>query len=247
MTSGSLSKAAEADYLTEVLRRCGGLGDGRVSDVTVESSRATLLSQIIRLRLSYDGAAANAPRSIILKTGLPERANTRWNGGPNEVAFYTQIAAAMPERGVPRCFEARWDAGGAPMASSPRRPHGVALYPRRLADAPDLGAERADHCRPGPFSRGLVGRSASWRFDRDLARSQRPASFADRVGGVAGYERRALDEDYRLSVLWQAATPVWQAANDIPSWIWWTHLERIFMAIDDLGCRELLTGQPAGA
>ncbi len=53
-------------------------------------------------------------------------------------------------------------------------------------------------------------------------------------------DRRALDDDYRLSVLWQTATPVWQAASDIPTWIWWPHVERIFMAVDDLGCRDLL-------
>jgi len=53
-------------------------------------------------------------------------------------------------------------------------------------------------------------------------------------------DRRALDDDYRLSVLWQTATPVWQAANDIPTWIWRPHVERIFMAVDDLGCHDLL-------
>jgi hypothetical protein len=58
--------------------------------------------------------------------------------------------------------------------------------------------------------------------------------------GVIGYDRRALDYDYRLSVLWQATTPVWQATNNIPPWIWWNNLERIFLAIDDLGCRDLL-------
>ena len=60
--------------------------------------------------------------------------------------------------------------------------------------------------------------------------------------GVTGYDRRALDNDYRLSVLWQIATPVWQAKSNIPPFIWWPHLERIFMAVDDLGCRELLAG-----
>jgi hypothetical protein len=60
--------------------------------------------------------------------------------------------------------------------------------------------------------------------------------------GITGYDRRALDDDYRLSVLWQIATPVWQAANNIPSGIWWHHLQRIFLAIDDLGCRDFLTG-----
>jgi hypothetical protein len=58
--------------------------------------------------------------------------------------------------------------------------------------------------------------------------------------GVAGYDRAALDDDYRLSVLSRITTPVWQAANDIPPVIWWSHLERIFLAVDDLGCRELL-------
>ena len=52
--------------------------------------------------------------------------------------------------------------------------------------------------------------------------------------------RRALDDDYRLSVLLQILTPVLQAAYDIPPWIWWNNLERILLAVDDLGCRELL-------
>ena len=58
--------------------------------------------------------------------------------------------------------------------------------------------------------------------------------------GVANYDRQALDEDYRLAVLWQLGTPVWQAAYDIPPVIWWNNLQRVLLAIDDLGCRELL-------
>jgi hypothetical protein len=96
--------------LTDALRRCGALGDDRVCRVAVESSRATLLSQIIRLRLSYEGGAVAAPGSVILKTGLPERADTKWNSGRQEVAFYAQIAGAMAEPSVPRYFEAVWDA-----------------------------------------------------------------------------------------------------------------------------------------
>ena len=30
--------------------------------------------------------------------------------------------------------------------------------------------------------------------------------------GVSGYDRRALDDDYRLSALWHIVTPVFQAA-----------------------------------
>jgi aminoglycoside phosphotransferase (APT) family kinase protein len=58
--------------------------------------------------------------------------------------------------------------------------------------------------------------------------------------GVGGYDRGALEDDYRLSVLLRSATPVWQWAAGIPPAIWWNNLERIFMAVDDLGCRTLL-------
>jgi hypothetical protein len=58
--------------------------------------------------------------------------------------------------------------------------------------------------------------------------------------GVKGYSRRELNDDYRLSVLWNITTPVWQEANGVPSVIWWNNLERIFLAVDDLDCRELL-------
>jgi hypothetical protein len=40
--------------------------------------------------------------------------------------------------------------------------------------------------------------------------------------------------------LWQIATPVFQSGANIPPVIWWNNFERIFMAVDDLGCREWL-------
>jgi hypothetical protein len=43
-----------------------------------------------------------------LKTGLPERADHIWHGR-QEVAFYSQIAAAMSVRLLPRCFDAHFD------------------------------------------------------------------------------------------------------------------------------------------
>ena len=52
---------------------------------------------------------------------------------------------------------------------------------------------------------------------------------------------QALHDDYRWAALWQTATPVFQAANNIPPVIWWNHMERIMLAVDDLGCRELLS------
>jgi thiamine kinase-like enzyme len=58
--------------------------------------------------------------------------------------------------------------------------------------------------------------------------------------GVSGYDRRALDDEYRLSVLRLITRPVAQAANNIPPRVWWNNLERIMLAVDDLGCRALL-------
>jgi hypothetical protein len=34
--------------------------------------------------------------------------------------------------------------------------------------------------------------------------------------------------------------PVGQEANNIPPRVWWNNLERALLAVDDLGCRELL-------
>src|SRR2546430_2561204 len=106
MTSESLPRVAQAEYLSEALRRSGALNDGRVRDVVVENSKATILSRIMRLRLSYDGVAFGAPSSIILKTGLPERAHAKWNSGRHEVAFYRKRAAARHAGVLPNYIEA---------------------------------------------------------------------------------------------------------------------------------------------
>src|SRR5262249_19026424 len=49
------------------------------------------------------------------------------------------------------------------------------------------------------------------------------------AAGVAGYDRAALADDYRLSVLYQLSRPVWQAVNNLPPVIWWNNLERIML------------------
>jgi len=58
--------------------------------------------------------------------------------------------------------------------------------------------------------------------------------------GVRGYGRETLQEDYRLSVLLCTTLPVWQHGTNIPPMIWWNNFERIHLAVEDLGCRELL-------
>jgi len=351
LTTEPLPSAAHAQHLTDALRRCGVLGEGRVRDVVVESSRPTLLSRIIRLRLTYDDALG-APGSLILKTGLPDRAGELSEAGRREVEFYTQVAAVMPAGLVPRCFEAAWEpdtktwhllledltdthviatAWPLPptMEQCRRILHALArlhaawwddprlgvtvgtwldadtanqlqqkfadrfktfgdrlgdrlsrerrdLYEQFIDAAPHLRARHDSHrnmtvvhgdahvwnnflprdggddvrffdwdaWRIGVASADLAYMMATHWYPERRRRMERPLldfyHAALVAHGVGGYDRRALDDDYRLSVLWQLMTPVWQATVDLPPVIWWSHLERILLAVDDLGCGDLL-------
>ena len=349
----NLPSAAAPERLSKTLRQCGALRDGRVREVVVESSRATLLSRIIRLRLVYEGDARDAPLSVIFKTGLPERLSDSWTGGRQEVAFYTQVAAVMSKCLVPRCFEAHWDSDTNAwhllledltdthvVATTWPLPPTTEQCEQILRALARLHAEWWDHPRLGVSVGAWLDADS---IDQHLQRfTDRFRSFADRLGdrlsrerrdlyeqfidaaprllaryhshqnmsvvhgdahvwnyllprnggddarlfdwdawrigvasgdlaymmathwypdrrrrmerplldhyhatlvahGVRGYDRRALADDYRLSVLWQIMTPVWQSGIGLPPVIWWSHIERIMLAIDDLGCREWLT------
>lgn len=345
-------EAAHSENLTSALRRCGALTNARVSEVAVESARATVLSKIVRLRLTYDRPEAGAPHSLIFKTGLPERLTGGWNGGRQEVAFYAQIATAMPAGLVPRCFEAEWDedtrhwrllfedltdshqiASTWPLPPTQEQCEKIirtwASFHAHWWDDPRLGASIGgwgDGAAVEGFLRHLAERIAqfagrlgdrlprqrrefyeslldsaprllalaqgrrnstivhgdahvwncflprdggddlrlfdwdSWRLGLatdDLAYMMAVHWYPDRrrlmeqplldgyyaelvAHGVSGYDRRALDDDYRLSALLQTAIPVLQAGANIPTVIWWNNFERIFMAADDLRCREFL-------
>jgi hypothetical protein len=63
----SIPEPIQADRLTFTLRRAGVLGAAHVSSVTVESSRNTILSQIVRVRVNYSDAADDCPHSLIFK------------------------------------------------------------------------------------------------------------------------------------------------------------------------------------
>src|SRR6516225_7915608 len=106
MTNEVLPRAAGAEYLADVLRRAGVMGDGRLCNVAVDSSRRQLISRIIRLRLTY-GSAMGAPSSLILKIGVPMRRDSEI--GRREVEFYTQVAPLASTGLVPRCFDAVFD------------------------------------------------------------------------------------------------------------------------------------------
>jgi hypothetical protein len=348
-----LPSATEAGHLTEALRRSGALADGRVREVAVESSRATLLSRIIRLRLAYDGDAAGAPSSVVVKIGLADAPPGLWNAGRQEVAFYNKVAATTPAGMVPRCFEAVSDAETKEwhllledltdshfvattwplpptVEQCERIVRGRARFHAAWWDDPRLGASVGTWVDPEAFDRNLqrfaeqfagfadrlgdglsperryvyerllaawprllaryhahrdmtvvqgdahvwncfLPRNAGsddvrlfdwdcWSIDAacdDLAYMMALHWYPDRrqriermlldryhealmAAGVRHYDRRALEDDYRLSALWQITTPVRQAANGLPPVIWWSHFERIMLAVDDLGCRDLL-------
>ena len=348
-----LPPIVDAAFVTGALRRCGVMNEsGRVADVVVEKSFPTLLSQFLRLRLTYEGTQAEAPGSVMLKTDLPGRPGGAWESGRREVAFYNEVAPSSPTGLLPRCFDARWQEGsgwhllledltdthfvatqwplppsmaqcerivrvrarfqaawwddarlgstvgkwdetaGAETAlaglvanyerfadvlgerlSADRRD----LYARLFAAAPRL-AERYLSRRHMTIVQGdahvwncLLSRNEApddsrlfdwdaWRPDTgtdDLAymmalhwypdlRSRTETHLLDLhhaelvANGVTGYDRRSLQDDYRLSVLWQSTTPIWHHAARIPPVIWWNNLERIHLAIEDLGCRGLL-------
>jgi hypothetical protein len=352
MARESRSKIADAEYLTDLLHRSGRLGAASVRSVVVESSRPTLFSRIGRLRLEYDGAAGDAPASLILKTGLPASIGQAWDAGRREVAFYQLVAPAMGNGIVPICFDAHWDSETkdwhllledltdthvtpsvwplpptlehcetfvavlarvhAAWWDDPRL--GVTLGTRhdaattdqyvryltaRVARFADLLGDRLPRERlvlceryleavPRLHERLLSHRNVTilhgdahvwncfmardggsdarlfdwdcWRLGigpLDLAYMMAVHWYPDRrrrfeaglldhyhaallAHGVRGYDRGMLDDDYRLGALLHIATPVRQAVDGVPPVIWWNNFERIMMAVDDLGCRELL-------
>ncbi len=112
MTATALPRSIEAltpDYLTDALREGGALPHGRVSAVASEpvGQGVGLLCQLARLALTYDGAPAEAPATLIAK--LPS-ADEQTKGMANafgfyakEVRFYRELASqvSLP---APACY-----------------------------------------------------------------------------------------------------------------------------------------------
>ena len=75
------------------------------------------------------------------------------------------------------------------------------------------------------------------RVERDLLRRYH-ALLQEQ--GVTGYSWDDLWNDYRLMVMRHFCTAMWGWSVRQNSGIWWNHLERITLAIQDLDCLELL-------
>lgn len=59
-------------------------------------------------------------------------------------------------------------------------------------------------------------------------------------GGVTNYTWEDLHHGYRKSIIRSLLTPVWQWVRGIEAGVWWSHLERIFLAYEDWQCGELI-------
>jgi thiamine kinase-like enzyme len=350
MTTDPLSRAADAEHLTEALRRSGAVGLARISNVAVMSSQTKLRSNTLRLRLDYDRLVEGAPSSVILKTGHLDSAGRSSTTNDREIAFYRDVAPALPGRLVPRCFEAIdatdttawhllledltdshfiatawplppsleqcesivqawarfhaawWNHPGLGVSMGDAEwweqylksfaerfarftsrfgefvpPERHELYERLIEQTPHLLARTSvrrnltvihgdAHWWNCFLPRQLDGEGIrvidweSWHISTgtmDLAYMMAMHWYPDRRSrierllldhyhaellrqGVSGYDRQTLDEDYRLSALWLITRPVGQALLNIGPRVWWNNLERIMLAVDDLGCRDLL-------
>lgn len=60
------------------------------------------------------------------------------------------------------------------------------------------------------------------------------------AAGVRGYSWDDCLLEYRRLVLRELFVPVWQWSSGMRPALWWSSLERIWLAFEDLGCEELL-------
>ncbi|MBM3547750.1 MAG: DUF1679 domain-containing protein [Alphaproteobacteria bacterium] len=98
-------------WLTEVLRRRPGLAGVRVASVSVSEPPPRIVSVVARLGIAYGGEPPRgAPRRLILKmTSETWKSASGWTPGLGEVTFYRDIAPAMTDPPVPRCYDAAFE------------------------------------------------------------------------------------------------------------------------------------------
>jgi hypothetical protein len=97
------AREATPEWLTEVLRRAGVLGRGRVATVDYRPNDA-FNSSVTHLTVGYDREVTGAPNALVLKLN-----RDRW--GEAEVGIYRlAMAEARPVPAMVPCFAAAYDA-----------------------------------------------------------------------------------------------------------------------------------------
>lgn len=161
---GSLSDLTP-DWLTEVLRVSTPLGAARVTSVdsTAIGSGNGLMSQVARLRLSYDAPVPGAPGALIVKLP-PEDAGSRSVGVElgffeHEARFYQDLAERTAIR-TPRCYFTRYEPSDGAFLTLLEDLSGARLgdIVRGCSEDEGIAAMRA-----------LAGLHASWWNSRALA------------------------------------------------------------------------------
>jgi hypothetical protein len=191
-----------AAHVNAILERAGVLGDLHVRDVTIISDSPTLVSRIIRLRLTYDGPGNTLPSSLIVKTG---RQGTEWSNRTQEVAFYSDVAPSLPVGLVPRCFEAHHPDAAAPwhlvledltethtLASEPPLPPSEGQCRTMVGSIAGFHAAWWEDPRLGVSVGAWPDDAAVDRFIQQMARCFEV--FADRLGDAISGEQRAFYE-----------------------------------------------------
>ncbi len=109
MTSPFDPEGVSAGWLTDTLRSRGVLPRGRVASLTAEPLDVGkgMAGQLARLRLGYEDAGPEAPRSLVAKFSAQDpqaRAMQHALGiYEREVGFYEELAPSSPLR-TPRCY-----------------------------------------------------------------------------------------------------------------------------------------------
>lgn len=97
------------DWLTDVLRRNGGIRAARVTGISAEriGDEVGFLDTVARWRLTYDRDEAEAPRSLVVKISstddLYRRIGNFYDAYEREFHFYRTIAPTAPIR-LPACY-----------------------------------------------------------------------------------------------------------------------------------------------
>jgi Ecdysteroid kinase-like family len=244
-----LPLVAAVERLTVALRGAGVLPHGRVHSVEVMGSTKNLRSHTFRLRLRYEGSAAGAPDTIILKMGHLDDAGRPSYANRSEIAFYREVAPALPRQLVPGCFEViaaedatTWHLLLEDLTDShfivtewPRPPateqcesivQSLARFHSAWWDDPRLGVTVGSWRDASGFEKILQG------FARQFA------SFTEKYGELMSSGRRDLY--HRLLDGAPRLLARYYSHRNLTITHWYNNLERIMLAVDDLGCRELL-------
>ena len=80
------------------------------------------------------------------------------------------------------------------------------------------------------------------RHERDRERRLLQRYLAGlHAGGFTGYDWEALQDDYRLLLIYMVFYPVWDAVNGSSKAYWWPKMQCLTSAYRDWACQELLT------